>query len=81
MRRREAMATGAFPVVHAFPGADRLWPSECLFAAEDEAVALIGAARPGLYRDWVSTRYGLERQVDRVLALLSAMAVRQLASA
>jgi len=69
----EAMATGAFPVVHAFPGADRLWPPECLFAAEDEAVALIAAARPGLYRDWVVERYSLERQVDRVLALLSAI--------
>jgi glycosyltransferase involved in cell wall biosynthesis len=69
----EAMATGAFPVVHAFPGADRLWPRECLFAAEDEAIALIGAARPGLYRDWVVQRYSLERQVNQVLALLSAM--------
>jgi glycosyltransferase involved in cell wall biosynthesis len=69
----EAMATGAFPVVHAFPGADRLWPPECLFAAEEEAVALIGAARPGLYRGWVVERYSLEQQVDRVLALLSAI--------
>jgi glycosyltransferase involved in cell wall biosynthesis len=69
----EAMATGAFPVIHAFPGADRLWPSECLFAAEDEAVALIGAARTGLYRDWVVDRYSLEQQVDRVLALLSTI--------
>ncbi len=24
----EAMAVGAFPVVHAFPGADRLWPTD-----------------------------------------------------
>jgi glycosyltransferase involved in cell wall biosynthesis len=69
----EAMATGAFPVIHAFPGADRLWPHECLFAAEDEAVALIGAARTGLYRDWVMQHYSLERQVDQVLTLLSAM--------
>jgi glycosyltransferase involved in cell wall biosynthesis len=69
----EAMATGAFPVVHAFPGADRLWPSECLFAAEDEAVALIGAARPGLYRDWVVQHYSLQQQIDQVLTLLSAM--------
>jgi glycosyltransferase involved in cell wall biosynthesis len=69
----EAMATGAFPVVHAFPGADRLWPSECLFAAEDEAVALIGAARTGLYRDWVVQHYSLQQQIDQVLTLLSAM--------
>jgi glycosyltransferase involved in cell wall biosynthesis len=66
----EAMAVGAFPVVHAFPGADRLWPTECLFTSIDDAVALIQAGRPALYREWVAERYGLDRQVDRVLALL-----------
>ena len=50
----EAMAVGAFPVVHDFPGADLLWPRECLFASVEEAVALIRAARPGLYRGWVA---------------------------
>ena len=66
----EAMATGAFPVVHAFPGADRLWPNECLFASTDDATALIRAARPGLYRGWVGDRYSLDRQISAVLALL-----------
>jgi glycosyltransferase involved in cell wall biosynthesis len=69
----EAMAVGAFPVVHDFPGADRLWPSECLFAAIDDAVALIRSARPGLYRDWVGERYGLHRQVAGVIALLAEL--------
>jgi glycosyltransferase involved in cell wall biosynthesis len=67
----EAMAVGAFPVVHDFPGADRLWPEECLFASIDEAVALIRSGRPGLYREWVRDRYSLERQQDAVLRLLS----------
>ena len=67
----EAMATGAFPVVHDFPGADRLWPPECLFAGIDEATGLIRAARTGLYRDWVAERYGLDRQVAAVLRLLA----------
>lgn len=66
----EAMAVGAFPVVHGFPGADRLWPVDCLFASVDEAVALIQAGRPGLYHGWVADRYGLDRQIERVLALL-----------
>ena len=70
----EAMAVGAFPVVHAFPGADRLWPEECLFASIDDAVALIRSARPHLYRDWVAERYDLVRQVDAVLDTL-AMAI------
>jgi hypothetical protein len=59
--------------VHCFPGADRLWPEDCLFASVDHAVALILAARPGLYREWVADRYGLDRQVDRVLPLLSEL--------
>jgi glycosyltransferase involved in cell wall biosynthesis len=67
----EAMAVGAFPVVHDFPGADRLWPQECLFASIDEAVALIRSARPDLYRDWVRERYSLQRQQDAVLRLLA----------
>jgi glycosyltransferase involved in cell wall biosynthesis len=69
----EAMATGAFPVVHAFPGADKLWPPECLFASTDEAVSLIRSARPGLYRDWVCDRYGLDRQTAAVIGMLSGL--------
>jgi glycosyltransferase involved in cell wall biosynthesis len=67
----EAMAVGAFPVVHDFPGADRLWPQECLFASIEEAVALIRSARTGLYREWVGARYGLDRQRAAVLRLLA----------
>lgn len=70
----EAMAVGAFPVVHDFPGADRLWPVECLFASIDQAVALIRAGRPGLYRDWVAERYSLGRQAAAVIALLDQVA-------
>jgi glycosyltransferase involved in cell wall biosynthesis len=69
----EAMAVGAFPVVHDFPGADRLWPEECLFASIDQAVALIRSSRPRLYREWVGDRYGLERQQQAVLRLLAEL--------
>jgi glycosyltransferase involved in cell wall biosynthesis len=69
----EAMAVGAFPVVHDFPGADRLWPEECLYASIDHAVALIRSSRPGLYRAWVADRYGLERQRQSVLRLLTEL--------
>jgi glycosyltransferase involved in cell wall biosynthesis len=70
----EAMAVGAFPVVHHFPGADLLWPSECLFSSVDDAVALIRSGRPSLYRDWIGERYGLERQEVAVLGLLKELA-------
>jgi hypothetical protein len=69
----EAMAVGAFPVIHGFPGAERLWPTECLFAGIQDAVALILSARPGLYRDWVAERYSLARQQDAVLRLLAGL--------
>jgi glycosyltransferase involved in cell wall biosynthesis len=69
----EAMAVGAFPVVHDFPGADLLWPKECLFASVDDAVALIRSSRPGLYRDWVAERYSLDRQRDAVLRLVAEL--------
>ena len=69
----EAMAVGAFPVVHDFPGADQLWPVECLFASIEQAVALIRSGRPGLYRDWVAEKYGLERQQQAVLRLLAEL--------
>jgi glycosyltransferase involved in cell wall biosynthesis len=69
----EAMAAGAFPVIHAFPGADRLWPKECLYASIDDAVALIMSARPHLYRDWVGDTYGLDRQVQMTLRLLQEL--------
>ncbi len=76
----EAMAAGAFPVIHDFPGADLLWPRECLFAAIDDAVALIRSARPGLYRGWVGERYGLDRQVGAVLRLLAELEAMQMAA-
>lgn len=69
----EAMAVGAFPVIHNFPGAGSLWPHECLFAGIEEAVAKIVTAQPGLYRNWIADRYGLDRQIDSVLGLLAAL--------
>ena len=70
----EAMAVGAFPVVHDFPGANLLWPRDCLFASIDQAIALIRSARIGLFRAWVAERYGLDRQIAAVLRLLAELA-------
>jgi FkbM family methyltransferase len=67
----EAMAAGAFPVIHDFPGADRLWPSECLFTTVDEAVQMIQAAKPGRYVDYVRERYDASMQFAAVDALLA----------
>jgi glycosyltransferase involved in cell wall biosynthesis len=72
----EAMAVGAFPVVHAFPGAELLWPRECLFAGIEGAVELIRTAQPGLYRGWVAQRYSLAQQEAAVLAMLDGLPAR-----
>ncbi len=69
----EGMACGLAPVVHDFPGADRLWPPQALFASIDEAVALIRAAQPGSpWREWVG-RYGLDRQIQATRQLLAGL--------
>lgn len=67
----EAMAAGAFPVIHDFPGAAALWPPECLFATVDEAVALIRNAAPGRYVAYVRERYDSARQFCAIDALLA----------
>lgn len=72
----EAMAVGAFPVVHDFPGADQLWPRECLFASIEQAVALIRAAEPHRYRDWIAERYSLAQQDAAILAVLDMLPQR-----
>ena len=67
----EAMAAGAFPVIHDFPGADQLWPRECLFSTVDEAVELVRGARPGQYVDYVRARYDTPLQFAAIDALLA----------
>jgi len=67
----EAMAAGAFPVIHDFPGADQLWPRECLFSTVDEAVALIQQAVAGRYIDYVRGRYDAPVQFAAIDALLA----------
>jgi len=68
----EAMAAGAFPVIHNFPGADQLWPRECLYSTVDEAVELIRLAAPGKYVDFVRERYDAPIQFAATDALLAA---------
>jgi SAM-dependent methyltransferase len=69
----EAMASGCWPVVHHFPGAEKTWPAECLFATVDQAVARIQKAQAGLYRSFVIDRYSLQRQEQAIRGLLDAI--------
>lgn len=68
----EAMASGAFPVIHDFPGARGIWPPECVFSDVDEAVDLIRNAKSGLYTDYVRARYDAGLQFAAVDSLLAS---------
>lgn len=68
----EAMAAGACPVIHSFPGADKIWPEECLFTSVEMAVDRIRAAVPNRYREFVRTRYDIAQQVAAIDTLLGA---------
>jgi len=69
------MATGLKPIVHNFPGAERLFPPECLFNIAEEFCERIlnQDYNPTGYRRFVEDRYpGAEqfRQVNTVLSQL-----------
>lgn len=66
----EAMAAGAYPVIHNFPGADKIWPEECLFTTVEMAVDQIRAAAPNRYQEFVRTRYDVSRQLAAIDTLL-----------
>ncbi|MBN1505479.1 MAG: hypothetical protein JW955_01465 [Sedimentisphaerales bacterium] len=69
------MACGLKPVIHNFPGADRLFPARCLFSISEQFCeqVLSHEYEPESYRRFVRERYPLHEQlgsVDRILAQL-----------
>ena len=72
----EAMATGLQPVVHAFPGAQAVWPRECLFytVAQCADMLVAGAYDPKALRAFVTERYGLAKQLATWAVTLGELA-------
>ncbi len=69
------MACGLKPVVHHFPGADKLLPPQHLFHIAEQFCEQVRAGdyRPAQYRRWVEERYPLEprwRTVEDILGQL-----------
>jgi glycosyltransferase involved in cell wall biosynthesis len=62
------MACGCKPVVHHFPGADRLFPQRHLFTIAEQFCeqVLSGDYEPRQYRRLVEERYPVERQLSTV---------------
>jgi len=66
----EAAAVGCDLAVLDHRGAEEFWPEAVRFGTVDQAVGLLCNARPGRWRGLVEDRFGLDRQVAAVLALL-----------
>jgi tetratricopeptide (TPR) repeat protein len=64
----EGMACGLKPVIHNFPGADQIFPSEFLFNISEEFCRQICSDwyEPRAYRGFVEERYLLERQLSAI---------------
>jgi len=64
----EGMACGLKPVIHRFPGADQLFPSEHLFNISEQFCQQVCSEHyePERYRRFVEERYSLERQLNSI---------------
>ena len=68
----EGMACGLKPLIHNFPGAGRIFPSEYLFNISEEFCAQIcsDAYDPAKYRRFVEEDYPLKSQLDKINSIL-----------
>ncbi len=64
----EAMACGLKPVIHNFPGADQIFPSEFLFNIAEEFCEHILSEQyePHTYRRFVEENYALKDQLPKI---------------
>ena len=64
----EGMACGLKPVIHNFPGANQIFPSEFLFNIAEEFCGQIlsDAYEPQRYRKFVEEKYPLKNQLSKI---------------
>ncbi len=62
----EAMAVGALPVIHDYPGAEEFWPDEIRFSSVDEAVEKIIAGQMHQWSQYVREKFPLAKQLHEV---------------
>lgn len=69
------MACGLKPVIHQFPGADKLFPSRYLFNIAEQFCEQVLAHEydPREYRRFVEERYPTQRQLDTVNGILQQL--------
>ncbi|MHC4475136.1 MAG: glycosyltransferase [Planctomycetota bacterium] len=73
----EAMACGLKPVIHGFPGADQIFPSEFLFDIAEQFCeqVLSDQYEPQRYRAFVEQSYSLKNQLSKVNSILTQLEV------
>lgn len=60
----ESLAKGIKAIIHTFPDAEKIWPSELIFSTEEEAVMKFhDGCHPIRYRKFIEERYPLEKQL------------------
>jgi len=76
----EGMLSGCLPLIHAWRGAERLYPNECLFDMPDDAIGLIDRYRASdlmtlqhRYRDFIASRYNWRDRHEEIDTLLDAI--------
>jgi len=64
----EGMACGLKPVIHNFPGADQIFPSEFLFNISEEFCRQICSEsyEPQRYRKFIEENYSLQKQLSEI---------------
>ncbi|MDD2876015.1 MAG: glycosyltransferase family 4 protein [Acidiphilium sp.] len=67
----EAALSGCDISVFDHPGAAAIWPQSILFGTVDEAAAMICAAQPKRWREYVCDNFSLNRQIATVSTLLN----------
>jgi len=65
----EGMAMGLTPMVHGWPGAELLWPKECIWNTFDE-LKNIEPKDPAWCRQWIEDRYSMGRCIDEFVKIL-----------
>jgi FkbM family methyltransferase len=72
----EAMAMGVRPLIHNFPGAEELWPIDCLFNTTDELIEMVRndeGYNSIAYRGFIEQKYPPETQLDKFDNLLKEL--------
>jgi len=66
----EGMAMGLTPLVHAWPGADKVWPQGCLWKSfSDLEILATNPLNPKQCRQWIVDRYSMDNCIEKIWRL------------